>query len=104
MVSLIEDKSMKHSRSFYYWAAFISHGFASVRLDDALLDQIHKRLLEHQEKPSGDNNTSRDDDDTNKTLEMAILTLTRDAYHRLEEQEETLSREWCEKWNAAKQD
>ena len=27
-----------------------------------------------------------------------MLSLTRNIYHRLEEQEKTLSREWCEKW------
>ena len=44
MRSALEEEDMNFKRSFYFWAAFISHGFASVKLDDALLDQIHDKL------------------------------------------------------------
>ena len=103
VVSLLEDEEMKYNRSFFFWAAFISHGFASTKLDDALLDQIHNRVQEYQKQSNDDNNNNKSKDDEN-TLEMAILTLTRDAYCRLEEREETLSREWCEKWSAQASD
>ena len=93
MVSVLTDEDMKYRRSFYYWAAFISHGFASVKLDDVLLDQIHERLEVMRRESIKD-----EPNDPEPTLEMAMLTLTRDAYHRLEHREQTLSREWCEKW------
>ena len=92
-VSLLEDKDMKYQHSFYYWAAFISHGFASVKLDDALLNDIHTRLETLKDIPNGAGHDSPSD-----PLETAMLTLTRNAYRRLEEQEKILSREWCEKW------
>ena len=44
VVSVLGDKEMKFHRSFYYWAAFISHGFASVKLEDAMLDAINVQL------------------------------------------------------------
>ena len=98
VISLLEDEDMKtYKKSFHYWAAFITHGFASIKLDDALLDQIHERLQEYQEKSSDGN--SRDDDSTSYvSLARAMLTRTRDAYHRLEKREETLSRQRCAKW------
>ena len=98
VISLLEDEEMKYTRSFYYWAAFISHGFASVKLDDALLDQIHERL----ELMSSQ--CWEEDDYTKADLSTAILTLTRDAYHRLEEREQTLSRKWSDKWGHAMSD
>ena len=93
VVSVLGDKEMKFHRSFYYWAAFISHGFASVKLDDALLNDIHTRLETLKDIPNGAGHDSPSD-----PLETAMLTLTRNAYRRLEEQEKILSREWCEKW------
>ena len=50
VLSLLEDEEMIYKDSFYYWAAFISHGFASVKLDDALLDQIHHKTREYLAK------------------------------------------------------
>ena len=44
VLSLLRDEDMRYEQSFYYWAAFISHGFASVQLDEKLLGQIHARL------------------------------------------------------------
>lgn len=88
---------MKYTRSFFYWAAFIAHGFASIKLDDALLDQIHDKLEAiYGQQPDDDGGES----DIESGLMTAMLTLTRDAYHRLEGREETLSREWSEKWGA----
>ena len=100
VVSLLEDEEMKYNRSFFFWAAFISHGFASTKLDDALLDEIHNRLMESPQEPSnGSSSSSGDDDSTSHvSLARAMLTRTRDAYHRLEKREETLSRERCAKW------
>ena len=105
VVSLLEDEDMKYKTSFYYWAAFICHGFASVRLDDTLLDQIHNRLetlYGQQQQHQPDDNS--EENDAMISLSTATLTLTREAYHRLEEWEETLSREWCEKWGAQTSD
>ena len=68
--------------------------FVSIKLDDALLDKIHARL--ESLKRGSDHDQSDSDDET---LAVAIISLTRDAYHRLEDREETLSREWCEKWD-----
>ena len=90
VVSVLEDGDMKFHRSFYYWAAFIAHGFASVKLDDALLDGIHAQLETFNDRSDPAEHNSHND-----PLEMAMLTVTRKAYHRLEDQEKTLSRE---KW------
>lgn len=86
---------MKYAKSFYYWAAFIPHGFASTTLDSALLDRIHAGLK------SADQDSDHDDD-SNEDLTMVILTLARNAYSEMEDQECTLSREWCDKRRAAR--
>ena len=110
VTSLLEDEEMKYSRNFYYWAAFITHGFASIKLDDALLDQIHERLevVSRQQEEEEEEEYQLDDDgqenDVESNLTAAVLTLTRNAYHRLEEREETLSREWCKKWGVQTSD
>lgn len=95
VLSVLTDEKMKYKNSFYYWAAFISHGFADVKLDDALLDQIHERLeaLKPQSSKGGGDDSSTDSE---SGLTESILTLTRDAYHRLECEEQTLSRDWWE--------
>ena len=101
VVSLLEDDDMKYTRNFFYWAAFISHGFASVKLDDALLDQIHERLGKIQQESSDDkssssSSSSRDDNPTpDNPLARAMLARTRDAYHRLEDREETTLSHRC---------
>ena len=100
VVSLLGEEDMNYRRSFYYWAAFISHGFASVLLDDALLGEIHTRLDESRE----DCSDKQGDDGHDSTLEMDMMTLTRDAYRRLEDMEQTLSREWCENWEGVLSD
>ena len=95
--SVLEDDDLRHKKSLYYWAALLSHGFASVRLDDTLLDQIHDRLQTlYGQQPDDDGQ----ENDIESDVMTATLTLTRNAYHRLEEREETLSREWSEKWGA----
>ena len=99
VISLLDDEDMKYKRSFYYWAAFISHGFASVLLDDAFLGEIHTRLEKIRQKSSAEQGG-----DDELTMEKTIMTLTRDAYHRLEEREQTLSREWCAKWESGVRD
>ena len=128
VASLLKDESMRYKTSFYYWAAFITHGFASIKLDDALLDKIHERLEAQQkqkqkqkqkqqkqkqkqkQKQQKQQQQQRQPDDDGKAndikgdLTAAVLTLTRDAYHRLEEREETLSREWCDKWGVQASD
>ena len=91
VVSLLADEDMKYKHSFFYWAGFICHGFAGVKLGDALLDTIHNRI-ESMCKESGD-----EEGDDGRAL--AVMTLTRDAYRRLDEREQALSREWCDKWN-----
>ena len=90
IVSLLKDEELQFKRSFYYWAAFISHGFASVKLDVDLLDQVHDRLKNLEERPNCGEDTGSED-----TIEEVILTLTRDAYRRLEHREQVLSLEWC---------
>ena len=50
VVSLLRDEELNYKHSFYYWAGFICHGYASVKLDDELLDKIHERLIEYSEK------------------------------------------------------
>lgn len=94
MASLLAHEDMKYKDSFYYWAGFISHGFADVLLDDRLLDEIHARLSTFQKE-------ANDDQGGEATLEVAMKALTRDAYHRAEELEQTLMRECCEKWRSA---
>ena len=96
VISLLGAEDMNYKRSFYFWAAFIPHGFASVLLDDALLGEIHAR----QEKLRQESSVKRGGGDQ-VTMEMAMMTLTRDAYHRLEDMEQTLSREWDENWESA---
>ena len=44
VVSLLDEEGTKYRINFYYWAAFLPHGFAGVKPDDVLLDQIHDRL------------------------------------------------------------
>ena len=107
VASLLEDESMRYKTSFYYWAAFITHGFASTKLDDALLDHIHNRLetlygpqQQQQNRPDNDS----EENNAKSDLSIAVLTLTRDAYHRLQGREETLSREWREKWGVQASD
>ena len=92
VVSVLTDEDLNYRRSFYYWAAFTSHGFASVKLDDAFLDQIHQRLEAMQQSGTeGGGNGSEDD------LLMAILALTRELYLTLGDKEQTLAREWYNK-------
>ena len=95
VTSLLADKEATiFRRSFYYWAAFIPHGFASVTLDDVLLNQIHDRVETYRQKlTQGEHNPD-------VSFAMAVLTLTRETYRRLEKWEQTLSREWCEKQDA----
>ena len=52
VLSLLKDEDMRYKQSFYYWAAFFCHGFASVKLDDALLREIHARLQALRQEPS----------------------------------------------------
>ena len=105
VTSLLEDEEMKYSRNFYYWAAFITHGFASIKLDDALLDQIHERLeVLYGQQHQLDDDDDGEENDVESDLSTAVLSLTRDAYHQLEEREETLSREWCKKWGVQTSD
>lgn len=86
---------MNYRHSFFYWAAFISHGFASVLLDDALLDEVHARLQRFWQESSRDDTEGGGGE---RTMETVMLTLTRDAYNRLGEREEALSRKWCDMW------
>lgn len=44
IVSNLRDNDLQLKQSFYYWAAFIPHGFASVKLDAALLERIHSYI------------------------------------------------------------
>lgn len=97
--SVLGDEDMRYKTSFYYWAAFISHGFASVLLDDELLARIHHRLEALRSGSDGGQGRA-DGEDGGETLAMAIMTLTRQTYFRLKNREETLSREWREQWNA----
>ena len=93
VVSLLDDEEMKYNINFFYWAAFLPHGCAIVKLDDALLDQIHDGL-----ESLVQNDAAADEGDQGTAIETTMLTMTRKAYHHLEYLEQTLSREWCEKW------
>ena len=86
VVSLLADKELGYEKSFYYWAAFITHGFASVQLENALLDQVHDRLETLKQRVDDGGN-----DDHKTTLAMAILTLTREAYHQHDERQGSMS-------------
>lgn len=44
-MSLLEDDNERYKQSFYFWAAFVPQGFASVQLNSALLDKIHSYLV-----------------------------------------------------------
>ena len=44
IASYLQDHNTEQRHSFYYWAGFIPHGFADVKLEDELLDEIHQRL------------------------------------------------------------
>lgn len=85
---------MNYRLSFYYWAGFISQGFASVQLDDALLDEIHARL-EQLPRESSEFQGNRQE-----AMQRAMLKLTRETYQHMEETEQALSRECYEKWRA----
>ena len=93
VVSVLTDEDLNYRRSYYYWAAFISHGFASVKLDDALLDHIHERL-EVMQQSDTDNGGNESEDEP---LMAMILALTREMYLTLGNKEQTLAREWRKK-------
>ena len=94
VASLLAHGDMKYKDSFYYWAGFTSHGFGDVLLDDSLLDEIHARLgTLQQEVTSGGCSDC-------KAMEQAMKALTQDAYHRVEDMEQALLRECCEKWRS----
>ena len=77
VASLLDEANVMGHSSFYYWAAFLPHGFASVQLEDALLDQMHERLMTLLQQESS---TGCGEDGSQSNAMMALLTLTRDAY------------------------
>lgn len=87
VVSLLEENEMNYKISYYYWAAFIPHGFAGVKLDDALLIQMHRRLEGLYRQACDQSGNTKDND----SLEKTMMTLARDVYRRLEDREKTLS-------------
>lgn len=89
IVSLLKDKDTDYKCSFYYWAAFISHGFASIKLDDALLDKIHNQLMSLKQA-SGRGEAS----DSESALKTELIALTQNSYHVLGGLEQALSSEW----------
>ena len=95
VVSVLGDETMRYKDSFYYWAGFISHGYASTKLDDPLLELIHSGMVDLDQT-----HTRSKEDDSNRTF-ATILALTRDAYLRQEDQDQTLSREWRAKMGHA---
>lgn len=97
--SVLTHKDLKYNKSFFYWAAFISHGYASVTLDDALLSEIHKKLMDLQRKSSDDEIERDGKSGSEESLGIDMLALTRESYFRLEKAEQTLSREWCDEWD-----
>ena len=76
---------MKYKRSFYYWAGFISHGSANVKLDDALLHQIYDRLTSLIQ--GSDHGGA--DDYSESALTTAMKDKTREVYHGCKHQEYT---------------
>ena len=91
VIRLFENKAMRYKDSFYYWAAFIPHGFAGVRLDDALLDQIHSYLTEQLRQSQACNQGEC-------TIEEMEETLSSHCYCEIEEEELTLSRQECQEY------
>ena len=58
--SLLGDEDVKYTTSFYDWAVFIVHGFASVKLDEALLGQAYDRLVTFHGQPPNDDGQDND--------------------------------------------
>ena len=54
VVSLLDDEGLNYKRSFFYWGAFISHGYGNVMLNETLLDNINARLEMHQQEMNQD--------------------------------------------------
>ena len=84
MTSFLKKDGMRYKDSFYYWAAFIPHGFADVKLDEALLDRIHMYLKKKLRE-------SKTLDQDIGTVEEMEATLASQLYHEIEELELTLS-------------
>ena len=90
-MKLLAENGMRYRESFYYWAGFLPHGYASVKLDEALLGRIYRYLEKQSRKPSAC------EMGTSTAKEMGAR-LSRQVYSEIEEQELTLSRQRCEEY------
>ena len=46
---LKEAAKVSYGQSFYYWAGYTPHGFADVKLDNAVLGQIHSCVMKQRQ-------------------------------------------------------
>ena len=76
---------MGFRRNFFYWAAYASHGFADVQLDNCLLHRIRDKLKGVQTKYNSARKNNKD------MMAPIMLNMTGDTYHRLDEEERRLS-------------
>ena len=51
VAALLKTERKQYSDSFYYWAGLVAHGFADVKLDEGLLDQIHSYFINRELSP-----------------------------------------------------
>ena len=75
---------MDFKHSLFYWAAYASHGFADVQLDDGLLRRIRSQIKALQQKPDTATGPNKD------MMVRIVLDRTREAYDRLGHRERKL--------------
>lgn len=83
--SLIHNPKFRYKDSFYYWGAFLPHGFADVQLDKQLLDQIHSVILQVARQKGVDTVEMEED-----AIEFVMRALTREAHEDYDNREETM--------------
>lgn len=83
--SLIHNPKFRYKDSFYYWGAFLPHGFADVQLDKQLLDQIHSVILQVARQRGVDTVEMEED-----AIEFVMRALTREAHEDYDNREETM--------------
>ena len=89
MASLLHDNDLRYKDSFYYWAALLPHGFASVQLDDELLERAHSSLerTARHDKHAAQNGSF---------AEPQMKEQTRGLCRQFEEIAQAEQRAWCE--------
>lgn len=92
VVSLLHDKDLHYKDSFYYWAALVPHGFASVQLDDELLERVRLSIerITCREKPTAESTSN---------IEPGMKKLTLVVRRQFEEIAQAEQHTWCEELN-----